>query len=129
MAHFARLNPDGYVDEVIVVNNDVLENLPFPESEPLGVAFLKSIFGPDTIWAQTSYNANFRGNFAGTGFLFDPSVTTYGAFIPPKIYDSWILDLATYQWEPPIPPPQDGQKYLWNEDLKVWQLRSNQVQT
>ena len=72
MAHFARLNEANVVTEVIVINNDVVNNLPFPESEPLGVEFCQSLYGPQTIWKQTSYNGNFRGLFAGIGLVYDP---------------------------------------------------------
>jgi hypothetical protein len=71
MAHFAKINSSGIVEQVIVVNNEVLENKEFPESEPIGIAFCKSLFGEDTQWAQTSYNANFRGAFAGIGMIYD----------------------------------------------------------
>lgn len=71
MAHFAQMNGNT-VGQVIVVNNDVLENKEFPESEAIGVAFCKETFGQDTEWLQTSYNANFRGCFAGAGMMYDP---------------------------------------------------------
>ena len=72
IAHFAKINSDNIVEQVIVVNNEVLENKEFPESEPIGVAFCQSLFGSDTNWVQTSYNANFRGLYAGTGMIYDP---------------------------------------------------------
>ena len=71
MAHFARVE-DNIVREVIVINNEVLENKPFPESEPIGIAFCKSLDGADTEWLQTSYNSNFRGAYAGSGMIYDP---------------------------------------------------------
>ena len=71
MAHFARIQ-NNIVREVIVINNEVLENKPFPESEPIGIAFCKSLYGADTEWLQTSYNSNFRGKYAGCGNLYDP---------------------------------------------------------
>ncbi len=71
MAHFAQLNSENIVLQVIVVNNEVLNNLPFPESEPIGVEFCQSLFGPETIWKQTSYNRNFRGAYAGIGYTYD----------------------------------------------------------
>ena len=71
MAHFAQLDANNVVTEVIVVNNAVVEDLPFPESEPLGVAFCQSLYGADTVWKQTSYNNKFRGVYAGIGFLYD----------------------------------------------------------
>jgi hypothetical protein len=71
MAHFVRIE-DNIVRDVIVVNNEVLENKPFPESEPIGIAFCKSLYGEDTEWLQTSYNATFRGMYAGIGYIYDP---------------------------------------------------------
>ena len=71
MAHFARVE-NNIVREVIVVNNEVLENKPFPDSEPIGIAFCKSLYGEDTEWKQTSYNNNFRARFAGAGMVYDP---------------------------------------------------------
>jgi hypothetical protein len=70
MAHFARLE-NNIVREVIVINNEVLENKAFPESEAIGIAFCKSLYGADTEWLQTSYNANFRGSYAGSGMMYD----------------------------------------------------------
>ena len=71
MAHFARVE-NNIVRQVIVINNEVLENKSFPESESIGIAFCKSLYGADTNWLQTSYNSNFRGAFAGSGDLYDP---------------------------------------------------------
>jgi hypothetical protein len=71
MAHFARID-NNTVAEVIVINNEVLENKEFPESEPIGIAFCKSLFGENTNWLQTSYNNNFRGTYAGSGMIYDP---------------------------------------------------------
>ena len=76
MAHFARIE-NNIVREVIVVNNEVLENKPFPESEPIGIAFCKSLFGEDTNWLQTSYNSNFRGAYAGSGMIYDPELDIF----------------------------------------------------
>lgn len=71
MAHFVQMNGNT-CGQVIVVNNEVLENKPFPESEPIGIAFCKSLYGEETEWLQTSYNANFRGTYAGSGMTYDP---------------------------------------------------------
>ena len=71
MAHFVKMN-NNICGEVIVVKNEVLENKPFPESEPIGIAFCKSLYGEDTEWLQTSYNATFRGKYAGVGDIYDP---------------------------------------------------------
>ena len=72
MAHFAKLDISNVVTEVIVVNNEVINNLPFPESEPIGVEFCQSLYGSDTVWKQTSYSGSFREVFAGIGYLYDP---------------------------------------------------------
>ena len=71
MAHFAKLDANNIVTQVIVINNAVIEDLPFPESEPLGVAFCQWLYGADTVWKQTSYNKNFRGRYAGIGYAYD----------------------------------------------------------
>jgi hypothetical protein len=80
MAHFAKIE-NNVVTEVIVVNNEVLENKPFPESEELGITFLKSLFGQDTEWLQTSYNRNFRGKYAGTGSIYNPELDEFDPII------------------------------------------------
>ena len=120
MAHFAQLNEESIVTQVIVVNNATIDNLPFPESEPVGIAFCQSLYGPDTIWAQTSYNASFRYNYAGIGYTFD---VTAQAFIPPKPYPSWLLNTTIYQWEAPVPYPDDGKMYYWDEATLSWVLK------
>jgi len=117
MAHFAQLNENGQVVQVIVVNNSDCGDLPFPESEIIGIEFCRSLFGSDTIWLQTSYNANFRYNYAGIGFTYDP---TLNAFIAPKPYASWVLDTASCKWQPPKPYPSDGNLYHWDETTQSW---------
>jgi len=99
MAHFAKLDENNVVLEVHVVSNDVVNNLPFPKSEPLGVAFLVMWSGGYPYWKQTSYNMNFRKHFAGIGFVYDE---TYDAFIPPKPEENSILNTETFLWETPI---------------------------
>jgi hypothetical protein len=126
MAHFAKLDENNIVLQVVVISNNDINNLPFPESEPVGSAFCKSLFGSDTRWVQTSYNANFRYNYAGIGYTFDPTtesnIASHGAFITPKPYDSWLLNTMTFQWEPPVPYPNDGQSYYWDEETQSWKL-------
>lgn len=123
MAHFAKYDSEFLVAEVIVIANAVVDNLPFPESEPIGVEFCKSLYGQDTNWAQTSYNASFRFNYAGVGYTFDPAANGgSGAFITPKPYPSWLLNTTTYQWEAPVPYPDDGKQYYWDEATLSWVL-------
>jgi hypothetical protein len=117
MASFAQLNENSIVIDVIVVNNDTIDNLPFPESEPVGVAFCQSLYGSTTVWKQTSYNANFRKNFAGIGYTYDPVLD---AFIPSQPYPSWLLNTTTCQWQAPVPYPNDGKKYVWDETTQSW---------
>jgi hypothetical protein len=117
MAHFAQLDENNVVQGVIAVHNDVVRNEPFPASEPIGVEFCQSLYGVDTRWAQTSYSASFRYNYAGIGYTFDPVAQ---AFIPPKPYLSWFLNTSTFQWEPPVPYPNDGNIYYWDEATQSW---------
>jgi len=117
MANFAQLNENNIVTQVIVVSNDVIDNLPFPESEPVGVAFLQSLFGLTTFWKQTSYNANFRKNYAGIGYTYN---LVLDAFIAPQPYPSWVLNTTICQWQAPIPYPNDGKMYIWDELTLSW---------
>lgn len=117
MAHFAQLDEISTVTQVIVVNNAAIDDLPFPESELVGVAFCQSLYGADTIWKQTSYNASFRKHYAGVGFVYDPVLD---AFIAPKPYPSWLLNTTTCDWEPPVPYPKDGKNYYWDEATESW---------
>jgi len=101
MAHFAKLDANNVVTEVIVINNAVVEDLPFPESEPLGVAFCQSLYGADTVWKQTSYNGNFRVRYAGPGYTFvvkEIDGQMVEEFIPPpngiQVYSSENTDVA-----------------------------------
>jgi len=118
MAHFVQLDTNNLVIDVIVVANGVISNLPFPESEPVGVAFCQSLYGQDTIWKQTSYNSNFRKHFAGIDYTYSVDLD---AFISPKPVGnpSWVLNPVTADWEPPIPMPTDG-AYYWNEATVSW---------
>jgi hypothetical protein len=116
MAHFAQLDENNIVIQVIVVhNNELLDN--GIESESKGIDFCKSIFGIDTMWKQTSYNGFFRKNFAGVGFRYDD---LRDAFLEPKPYFNWVLNDTTYKWEPPIPYPDDGKRYGWDGYTNSW---------
>lgn len=117
MAYFAKLNDNNIVIEVDAVDDSNCGDMPFPESEPIGVAFLTQWSGGYTNWKQTSYNANFRKNYAGIGYTYD---ATLDAFIPPKPYPSWLLNINICQWEAPIPYPNDGKEYYWDEQTQSW---------
>ena len=118
MAHFAKINNENIVEQVIVVNNDVILKSDGSESELKGKQFLNSILG-QAKWIQTSYNGNFRKNYAGVGYTYD---SERDAFIPPKLFPSWLLDEDTCLWQPPIPYPDDEQPYQWNEETISWDL-------
>jgi hypothetical protein len=111
MAHFAKLGPGNIVEKVIVVSNDIATD------EATGVAFLRNLYKePDAVWKQTSYNQNFRKNYAGKGFRYDE---TRDAFIPAQAYPSWILDEDTCLWKPPVPQPEGN--VVWNELHRRWE--------
>ena len=84
MAHFVQMNGNT-CGQVIVVNNEVLENKPFPESEPIGIAFCKSLYGADTEWLQTSYNGNFRGRYAGIGSIYNEELDEFDPIIEEEV--------------------------------------------
>jgi len=116
MAHFAHLE-DGVVISVIVISNGDAPDPAPTNSEPLGQAFIVDILGLPGVWMQTSYSKAFRKNYAGIGYTYDPD---RDAFIPPKPFESWVLDEDTCLWEPPIPYPDDGQMYRWDETTVSW---------
>lgn len=117
MAHFAKLDENNVVVEVNVVNNSDVHNLEFPQSEQIGIEFLTQWSGGYTNWKQTSYNANFRKNYAAIGGVYDAQ---RDAFIHPKPYESWTLNEETCTWEAPVPMPNDGKRYSWDEGNQQW---------
>ena len=119
MAHFAQLDENNIVTQVLVVGNDDIQNLPFPESEPLGVAFLQNLI-PGTMWKQTSYNHNFRFRYASIGWTFHPECGEHGGFAAPAEYDYFVFDEITCSWIPPVPYPVDGFDYYWNDVTRSW---------
>lgn len=78
MAHFARISNQNIVEEVNVISNEDCGNFEFPESEPVGQAFIASL-GIPGVWKQTSYNGNFRGTYAGIGYTYDEELDTFVA--------------------------------------------------
>jgi hypothetical protein len=98
MAHFAQLDENNVVTQVIVVNNNELLDENGNESEAKGIAFCQSLLGGN--WVQTSYNGNIRKNYAGIGYIYDP---IRDAFIPPK------------------PENIDGIEFILNEDTCLWE--------
>ena len=122
MAHFAKVLENKVVN-VIVAEPEFIEN--FVDSSP-------------GEWIQTSYNTRggvhyepdsdtpsedqskaLRGNYAGIGYIYD---SINDVFYKEQPYDSWILNETTWIWEAPVVLPNDGKKYLWNEETKTWDL-------
>ena len=115
MAHFAQIDDQNIVLQVIVINNnDCLDDMGI-ESESKGIEFCNSLIPGN--WVQTSYNATIRKNYAGIGFIYDQQ---RDAFIAPKPFSSWLLNEETCQWEAPVPYPNDQKPYVWDEESQQW---------
>ena len=112
MSHFAQIDENNIVTQVIVIEQDVVDT---------------GLFGAPTSWIQTSYNTiggvhtlggtPLRKNYAGIGYTYD---STRDAFIPPKPLNSWILNESSCLWEAPTAMPDDGKIYSWDEDTTAW---------
>ena len=112
MAHYAQIDENNIVTQVLVVND-------YYEHTNTAQDFLANELGLGGTWVQTSYNGRIRKNYAGIGYTYD--ATRY-AFIPPKPYPSWLLDEETCLWYAPIPMPNGGKFYSWNEELQQWEI-------
>lgn len=127
MAHFAEIDENNIVVRVLVVSSD---------EEDRGEEFLSVDLGLGGRWVQTSYNTKggvyynpdtntpsidqsraFRKNYAGIGYSYDE---IRDAFIPPKPFESWILNEETCLWDAPIPRPEGDTPYIWDEDSQAW---------
>ena len=119
MAHFAEINEENIVTQVIVVHNNELL-IEEEESEEKGIDFCESLFGHRN-WVQTSYNANIRYNYAGIGYTWDPD---NNAFYEPQPFPSWSLN-EDFKWEAPVPYPEDASEdkiYSWDEENQEWKV-------
>ena len=130
MAHFAKLDANKVVEQVIVVSNDDIQDNSGTEVESIGVAFCQKLLGASTNWKQTSYNHKFRGNYAGIGMTYAENVRTLGVastdvFLTAQPYPSWSVGVNTAQWFPPDNPgaapalsdsdKAAGKYYVWDE--------------
>ena len=121
MAHFTQLDANNVVTQVIVVANSDTADASGVEKEYIGAAFCEKLFGGT--WKQTSYNGSIRKNYAGVGYAFDAE---RDAFIPPKPYNSWLLNEDTCLWEAPVAMPADAgtgeppKRYTWDEATTSW---------
>lgn len=109
MAHWAELDDDNIVIRVLVGDN----NDPAGDE---GYSWLIDNLGGR--WVQTSYNANFRKQYAGVGYFYDEQADV---FIAAQPFPSWSLD-ENHDWQPPIPKPDDGLMYFWNEENQDWEV-------
>ena len=130
MAHYAQLDSENVVTYVFVGRDE--------DDLAEGVTDWETYYAPEGYTVkQTSYNTRggvhytdgepsedqskaLRFNYAGIGFTFDPDKGTDGAFIPPKPFESWVLDEGTCLWVAPLPMPEDGESYTWDEDAGDW---------
>jgi len=103
MAHFAKLDDNNVVTQVIVVANKDTADANGVEKEHIGAAFCERLFGGT--WKQTSYNGNTRKRYAGIGFTYNEDLD---AFVPPKPYPSWVLNEETANWDAPVAMPEDA---------------------
>jgi hypothetical protein len=123
MAHFAKLDDDNIVTQVIVVSDADCKDQDGNEVEAIGVAFCNNLLGGR--WVQTSYNGNIRKRYAGIGYSYNEQ---YDVFIAPKPYNSWTLNVTTFDWDPPVPYPTESfdlenlSYYTWNETNRTWDL-------
>jgi len=138
MAHFAKVDENNLVTEVIVIDNSIVD----PENsgtdnESLGQTYIADVLGFEGNWQQCSYNANIRGNYASIGYTWDAE---NDEFIPPQPFASWTYNFSTHQWEAPVAhpwaditedtveqpaelaakPDNEVWTYVWNEDTQAW---------
>lgn len=119
MAHFAQIDENNIVVQVIVAEQDFINS--------------GAVGNPES-WIQTSYNTYggthklggtpLRMNYAGIGYTYD---VQRDAFIPPTPYATWVLNQTTCLWEPPIPMPMDGKIYGWNETNQNWDILNSEL--
>ena len=107
MSHFAKIDNNNIVTDVIVAEQDFINS---------------GVVGDSFLWIQTSYNDNFRKNFGGIGDTYDK---TKDAFIPVKPFSSWTLNETTCRWDAPVDYPDDGKIYLWNEATTNWKEKTD----
>jgi len=114
MAHYAQIDENNIVTQVIVIDNKDTADANGVEKEYIGAAFCERLFGGT--WKQTSYNGNIRKNYAGIGYTYNADID---AFVAPQPYASWTLD-ANAQWQAPVAMPTDGKMYSWDEETQAW---------
>tara|TARA_B100000003_G_scaffold102984_1_gene92318 strand:+ start:331 stop:726 length:396 start_codon:yes stop_codon:yes gene_type:complete len=127
MAHFARLDDNNNVENVIVVANHNTNDENGVEREEIGVAFCKKLFGENSKWKKCSYSGRIRKNYPSIGWFYHEGLDI---FLPPKPYDSWRIDESLGEWVAPIPPPAREEhdpesptaprQPIWSEERQEW---------
>jgi len=134
MAHFAELDQNNVVTHVVVVSNQDILDENGNESEQKGIEFLKNLYGSDTKWVQTSFNASFRDKYAGIGdtynaehdifvpegFIYSEEYKRFLPPIPPQPHALWWYDPDRLKWRPPFPKPWDTYQYEWDDSISNW---------
>jgi hypothetical protein len=120
MAHFAQLDENNKVLNVVVVSNDFTHDENGVEQESLGIAYCKELFGENTKWVQTSYNGNFKNKFAGIGDIY---LEDRNIFLGPQPFPSWSLSLTENKWIAPIAEIENN--LGWDEENQTWILKQN----
>ena len=136
MGSFVKLNNNNFVIQGVALVNEIftVNNI---EIEQIGIDFLNNLYKTNDVWKKTSYNTRggihyqadnntpsldqskaFRKNYAGIGYYYD---SIRDAFIPPKLFPSWILNEESCLWDSPVPYPNDGKIYQWNEETGNWE--------
>ena len=133
MAHFAKINPEGIVTNVIVAEQEFIDS--FVDTEPgrfiqtsyntIGGVHYTALPEGGRV-ASADQSKALRKNYAGKGFTYDEQ---RDAFIPPKPHASWILDESTCLWVPPVAMPEDLNAYTWNEQTQSWDVVSGITRT
>lgn len=118
MAHFAKLDTDNIVTEIVVIENAVIRDHLGDEQESIGISFIRNLYDePNAVWKQCSYNHNIRGHYPDIGWTYDEDDDQ---FYPPKPYDSWVWNNDRYCWDSPIGDPTD-ERVTWNEETGDWE--------
>lgn len=127
MAHFAKINTNNIIEEVVVIDNSVLDDGTEVENEQQGIDFCISLWGNEFTYVQTSYNGSFRREYASIGGTYDP---TDNGFIRPSPFPSWRFNRTSWEWEAPIAEPADADtvEYIWNEYQQRWDASETSTQ-
>jgi hypothetical protein len=122
MAYYAFLNSNNIVTEVITGVDEEVVQTDLDGTQVGGSSEAWEIFYGNfrnQICKRTSYNGNYRKNYAGIGYIYDQE---RDAFIPPKPFNKWVLNEDTCIWKSPVPYPLDENQYVWNDNKSEWEL-------